>query len=490
MNFRLPLVVAGTLVIMGGCAASSGGGGSSSSAGPSAALSGGTALAQGERPRENDMTREAARHIEQGQESETPEEAQVHYEMAVQSAQAAIAADSTNPLPYYQLGLAQMGLDDYVAANEALSEAERLRPVYELETMGVRERAWIDLYQEAAPIVNTGDYEGAIEIFKNADAIYDRRPEVKAYMGQLYVQVGEYDAAIASLRGAQEIIGDDELRAEMDSATVASWDETGAQLPIYVTQALMQTQRYGEAAQELQALLAEDPENMNYLRQLASLYVEMDQPEDAQAVYDRMAATGNLSGAEHYAIGVGYYQMENWDGAINSFKTAAEVSVNDRDALEMWSRSVQLAYPTGEDAPEAPAGVLEEMMAAAERWMELDPNNRNAYLILAQTANRMGDQDRAAELVGAIEDLPVIVNNIQLQRFPDGGGLVAGSIMNVSAEAGSMVTIDITFYDEGGAEIASEQTSVTLPAQEAAQAFQVEVSGSQTLAGYGYTVSN
>lgn len=487
MNFRLPLILAGSLVIMGGCAASGGG---TTASGPAAPTSGGTALAQGERPRENDMTRAAAQHIEQAQESETPQEAQTHYEMAVESAQAAIAADATNPLPYYQLGLAQMGLGDYVAADASLSRAEELRPVYELETAGVRERAWIDLYQEAAPLVNSGDYEGAIGIFENADAIYDERPEVKIYMGQLLVQVAEYDRALESLRGAQEIIADEERRAGMDSTTVADWDEQGAQIPIYITQALMQTQRYGEAAQELQMLLADDPNNLSYLRQLASLYLEMDQPEDAEAIYDRMAATGQLTAVEHYAIGVGYYQMENWGSAIESFKTAADLSVNDRDALEMWSRSVQLAYPTGEDAPEAPAGVLEDMMGAAERWMELDPNNRNAYLILAQTANRTGDSDRAAALVGQIEELPVLVNNIQLQRYPNGGGMVAGSVMNVSGDPGSTVTLNIEFYDGQGGRVASEQATVTLPAADASQTFQVEVETSTPIEGYGYTVSN
>ena len=487
MNFRMPLILAGSLAIMGGCAAS--GGGTTASA-PSAPTSGGTALAQGERPRENDMTRAAARHIEQAVESESPDEAAAHYGMAAESAQQAIDADLTNPLPYYQLGLAQLGLGQYVEADQSLARAEELRPIYTLETEGIRERAWVDLYQEAAPLVNAGDYEAAIEVFKNADAIFDKRPEVKAYMGQLLVQIGEYDAALVSLREARAIIADEELLMSTDSATVEAWMETDAQLPIYITQALMEMQRYGEAAQELQTLLADDPENLTYLRQLAQLYLQMEQPADAEAIYDRMAATGNLTAVEHYAIGVGYYQMENFTAAIESFKTASDMATKDRDALEMWARSVQLAYPAGEGGMEAPEGVLADMAAGAERWLELDPNNRNAYLILAQTVNRTGDEDRARELIGQVEQLSVMINNIQLQRYSNGGGLVSGSIMNVSMAAGSSVTINFDFYDASGAPIGSEQAMVSLPGVDASQAFQVDFETSAPVAGYGYTIAN
>lgn len=486
MNFRMPLILAGSLIIIGGCAASSGG---TSTGGPAAPTSGGTTLAQGERPRENDMTRSAARFLEEAVEAETPDEAMASYGMAAEAAQQAIDADPTNPLPYYQLGLAQIGTGDYEAADASLSRAEELRPIYTLETEGIREAAWIDLYQEAAPLVNAGEYDAAIEVFRSADAIFEKRPEVKAYLGQLLLQVGENEDALVSLREAREIINSD-LAMEMDSATVANWRETDEQLPLYITQALMEMQRYGEAAQELQALLADDPENLTYLRQLAALYLEMDQPDDASAIYDRMAATGNLTPVEHYAIGVGYYQMENYQAAIESFKTASDLATKDRDALEMWARSVQLAYPAGDEAMEVPAGVLADMAAGAERWLELDPNNRNAYLILAQTVNRTGDEDRARELISAVEGLPVMINNIQLQRYPSGGGLVSGSIMNVSMAAGSTVTLNFDFYDASGTRIGGEQTMVSLPAADASQAFQVDFETTETVAGYGYTIAN
>lgn len=486
MNFRMGLILAGSLVFVGGCAASSGGG---SAAAPSMPSAGGETLAQGERPRDDDNTRSAEDHLEQGDAAATPEEAAQHYELAAQAAQAAVDADPTNPLAHRLLAMAHIGTGDLIAADAAMDRAEELRPIYELETESIREQAWIAQYQKATPFVESGDYAGAIEMFEQADAIYEERPEVKIYLGQLYVQEEQYDEGIVVLREATDIINSDRIEM-MDSATAASWREQEQQVPIFIAQALMQTQRYDEASTVLEELLAEDPGNMGYLRQLAALYVEMGQPEEARGIYDRMTQAGDLSSDEWYAIGVGYYQMDDNVGAIEAFKTAAEMSVNNRDALEMWSRSVVEEYPAGggEDAVQPPAGVLEGAQEAAERWLELDPANRFAHLILAQTANRLGNEDRARDLVAAVEGLEVVVSNISMQRYPDGGGMVVGTLTNGSMEAGSNVTMNFQFYDASGSVIGSEQAMVVMPAVEGTQTFQVEFVSSQMVDGYGYTI--
>lgn len=487
MNFRMGLFFAGSLVLVGGCAASGGGGGST--AAPAIPTSGGETLAQGESPRESDMTRSAEEHLEQGDAAATPEEAAQHYQLAAEQAQAAVTADPTNPLAYRLLGIAQIGAGDLIAADAALDRAEELRPIYTLETEGIRESAWIAQYQKTTPSVEAGDYPAAIELFEQADAIYEERPEVKIYLGQLYVQEERYEEGIVALREATAIINSDRIEL-MDSTTAATWRAQEAELPIFIAQALMQTQRYDEASEVLESLLADDPGNMGYLRQLAALYVEMGQPEEAQSIYDRMTQASDLSSDEWYAIGVGYYQMDDNAGAIEAFSTAAELSVNNRDALEMWARSVVEEYPAGggEDAVAPPAGVLEGAAAAAERWLELDPANRFAHLILAQTANRLGDEDRARDLVTAVEELDVVVSNISLQRFPDGGGMVVGTVTNVSREAGSSLTMSFDFYNASGSAVGSEQAMVVMPAADGTQTFQVEFASSQMIDGYGYTI--
>lgn len=484
MKLRFGLVLSATLALAAGGCAAGGGGGATNQPMPSA---GGEVLEQGERTREDEFTRSAADHIEQGQEAETPEEARPHFQAAAEAAQQGTEADPTNPRAYYLLALAQLGLDDYQAAATAMDRAEELRPIYQIETESIREQAWIQKYQEAAPLVNEGRYAEAVPIFEEANVIYQGRPEVMFMLGNLYTQLDEPGLAVENLQAAQALIESDRIE-DMDSTTQASWLEQAQDIPLLITQALMQSGDYAAAAEAVRGLIAEDPENVGYMQNLASLMIQLEQPDSARAIYNRISARPGLSNVDYYQIGVGLYQMEDFEGASEAFGQARDASPMDRDAAEMEARSLQIAHTPSGETETAPAAVLERLRDAAATWVELDPNNRNAYLVLAQTENRMGNGERAGELVEAIESLPIIMQTLELQRFRDGGGIVAGVIQNVSAEVGSTVTLTVNFYDTSGAQIGTQQTEIQVPAADNTAAFQVQFDTEQTIGGYGYTL--
>lgn len=485
MKLRFGLVLSATLALAAGaCAGGGGGGAATSQPMPSA---GGEVLEQGERTREDEFTRSAADHLEQADEAETPAAAQPHFQAAAQAARQGTEADPTNPRAYYLLALAELGLDDYEAAGTAMDRAEELRPIYQIETESIREQAWINKYQEAAPLVNEGNYAAAVPIFEQANAIYQGRPEVMFMLGNLYTQLDEPALAVENLQAAQALIESDRIE-DMDSTTQASWREQAQDIPVLITQALMQSGDYPAAAEAVRGLLAQDPNNVGYMQNLASLMIQLEQPDSARAIYNRIAARPGLSNVDYYQIGVGLYQMEDFEGAADAFGQALDASPMDRDAAEMEARSLQIAHsPTGEEDT-TPAAVLERLRTAASTWAELDPNNRNAYLVLAQTENRMGNGERAAELVATIEELPILMQTLELQRFRDGGGIVAGVIQNVSAAVGSTVTLTVNFYNAAGAQIGSQQTQIQVPAADNTAAFQVQFDTEQTVGGYGYTM--
>jgi tetratricopeptide (TPR) repeat protein len=485
MKLRMGFMLAGALAFgTGAC----GGGGGAPASEAVVPTPGGEVLAQGERPREDQHTRSAADHLEQAAEAETAEAARPHFQAAVQAAQQAIDADPRNPRGWLLQGYALLGLEDYAAADEALSEAEELRPIYALETEGVRERAWIEIYQEAAPLVNEGQYEEAVPIFERANSIYRGRPEVMFMLGNLYTQLDQPSKAVENLQAAKALIESDIIET-MDSTTQESWREQAQQIPVLITQALMQSGDFPAAVAAVRELLAEDPDNIGYMQNLASLYIQLEQTDSALAVYERIAARPGLTNVDYYQIGVGMYQMEDYEAAAEAFGQALAASSMDRDAAEMQARSLQITHAPAAEGDEAPVAVLETLRDAAARWVELDPNNRNAYLVLAQTENRLGNSERAAELVAAIEELDALVVTIELQRYREGGGIVAGSIQNVSLETGSSLTMTVTFYDQGGAQIGTEQTQIQVPAPENTAAFRVEFDDTQVVGGYSYTLS-
>ena len=485
MKLRMSMAIAGVLALSaGGCA--SGGGGTSAPTERPASISGGEVLAQGEPERNNDMTRSSARALEDAAEAATPQEATALYQQAADAANEAIAADPTNPLPYFQAGLAYIGLEDYGTAATMLDRAEELRPVYTLQTERTREQVWISLYQEAAPLVNSGDYAAAIDFLEQADMIYDGRPEVKLTMGRLYVALSRWDEGIEILESAMAIINSPRID-EMDPETAADWREQATGVPVDIAQAQIGAGYLEEAAASLEALLVDEPNNTSYLNTLASVYVRMEMPERAQGVYDRLMAIPGLEGTDLYNIGVGLYTSSDYAAAGSAFQQAAEVSVNDRDAIEMWARSVQIAFPqSDEDA--VPAGTLEALLEAAARWIELDPNNTNAYVVHAQTSNRLGDEDGARAGIAAAEALEFTIDNLQIQRSQGGGGLIVGGLTNRSLAAGTTISLVFTAYDAAGAAIGSETVRIQAPEVDTAAAIRVEINTDDKIHGYGYTV--
>lgn len=475
IRYGLVLTLAAGLSLSA-CAGGASSGGSTTAAPGARPSSGGQMLQQGQRPRQNDDTRAAQKALDQAEKTEGEAEARALYEQALTSAQAAIAADSTNPLPYLQAGTAAIGLRQYLEADGYLTKAEELRPLYALETDGMRERTWINLYQEAAPLVNAAEYEAAAEIFEKANAIYDKRPEIMITLGQIYAQLRKHDDALRNLEAAEAIINDPERTAEMDSATVASWREQAADIPLTRASVLADAGRFEEAVRVFESLVQQNPSDIGLRRNLAAILIQTGDTTRAFTVYDELMAQPGLTNQDYYSIGVGFYQGSDYGRASKAFQAAADRAKNDRDAIEMWARSLQI------DSAYA------EVPAAAERWMELDPNNQNAMLILAQAVNHEGDAARASALVSRIEALPVVVNDLQMMRRQD-GVRVTGSVLNKSLAAGAQVTLNFTFYDAAGNSVGAQAVTVTVGQKDMAENFDLTYESTAKVDGYGYKVA-
>lgn len=472
MKIRYGLVLA-MAVLFGVVGCASGGGGGGTTLADLTAAAGG----QGERPRETENTRAAERALEDAEAAEDEAVARTQYQQALASAEAGIAEDPTNPLAYRLGALAALGLEDYVKAGEYFDEAAELRPLYEFEDQPIRERTWIDLYQEAAPLVSSGDYEGAAVVFENANAIYRGRPEGMITLGQLYAQLRQHDLALENLDAAQDLMADPELMSTVDSATAAGWREQAGDIPLLRAQVLADAGRFEEASSAYRELADADPENVELTRGLATILMQMGSEAEALEVYADLLDRPGLSAEDYYAIGVGFYQASDYTRAVQAFGRAADVSPRDRDALEMWARSMQLdsAYA---DVPRV-----------AERWLELDPYSQNGYLILAQAANANGDQEATREAVQTVEGLEVSVDQLQLRRFASGGGTVSGQVMNKTLDAGATVTLRFTFYGESGDPIGTVSETVSVAGADLAQVFTVQFDSAQTIAGYGYELT-
>lgn len=479
MKIRHGLVLAMTIGLgLVGCA-SGGGGGSQGGGGLEAILARAGGEDAGEPVRETPNTEAAEQALDAAEaaaENGDTQQARTQYEQALAAAEAAIREDSTNPLAHRLAGRAALGLEDYQTAGDHLDRAIELRPIYELDLVDLREQTWIDLYQEGSPHVQAADYETAVEYFEDADAIFKGRPEAMITLGQLHAQLRNHDEALESIDDAIAF-GESERMEVADSTTAADWRDQIGQLAFLRAQVLADAGRFEEAATAYRELSEEDPANVELKRGLAAILMELGREDEAFALYDELLTMPGLSAADMFSIGVGFYQGEDYGRAAEAFGAAAEESVNDRDSLEMWARSLQLDSAFAEVEP------------VVDRWIELDPNSRNAWLILAQAANQVDDQETTREAVAAAEGLEVAVQDLQLTRFGGGGASVTGSLINLMRQPGTSVTMQFTFYDAAGTPLGNVTETFQLDQQDMAEIIQLEFDSAERVDGYGYQLT-
>jgi tetratricopeptide (TPR) repeat protein len=468
MKIRDGLVLALALGLgLTGCAS---GGGSAPATGPTG---GANLLAQGERPRETENTRAAEGHLEAAEEAASADQARPLYEQAMQSGQAAVAEDPTNPLAHRLAGFAALGLEDYQAAGQHFDRAQELRPIYEIELAPVREQAYIDLYQAASPYLQSGDFTQAVGFLEGANAVYPDRPEALITLAQIHGQERNHDLAIQRIDEAIAFFQGDRME-DVDLETAAAWQEQAEGLPLMRAQVLADAGRYEEAAVSYRQMVEADPSNIALTQDLAAILMQMGNEAEALAVYEALLARPSLSAQDYYRIGVGFYQASDYERAADAFGESAEMSRMDRDAIEMWARSLQLDSAYAAVPP------------VAERWLELDPASQIAITVLAQAVNATGDAARAGEIIRGVDALPVTVNDLQMRRF-EGGAEVTGSVSNLTAEQGSRVTLEFTFYGPSGERLGTARQEVPIRAPGMSEVFQVDFSSEQPVAGYGYT---
>ncbi len=471
IRYGLILTLGGTVALMG-CA------GGASSARPGKAVAptaGGTQISAGQPVRQDANTRAAADALKKAAGDTVATQSQPLYQQALTAANAAIAADTVNPLPYLQKGEALIGLGQYAQADSALTKAQTLRPLYQFEIQPMREHAWVDLYNKAAPLVNEGEYRKAAKMFEDADQIYGKRPEAMMILGKIYAQLHEDTLALKNLDEAQKVIA--EQGPKVDSASLASWKQQAADIPYTKAQVLASMGRFGDAIAVYQKIVAADPSNLMMQRNLATIELEAGQTDSAKAILDSLM-TKSTTAEDFYQLGIRYFQANAFSQAAKAFGKAATMSPMNRDALELWARSLR------NDSAYA------QVVPVAQRWLKLDPNNKNAYIILAQAMNQEKKSPKEVNaLVSKVEALKVELDQLTLHHLANGGGYVTGEVTNVSLDPGANVTLHFTFYDDTGASIGTKDETVQVGAKGSTQAFRTDFDSSQQVGGYGYTLS-
>ncbi len=454
-SFAIALSTAGILAASG-CASGGGGGGA-----PGA-------------PDENDLTRSAELFLTQAETLGMPE----RYSEALDAALNAIANDTANALGYFLAGRAQIGLGDYSAADTLLNRALERYAAYEQDIRVERERAWIDLFNEAIVPLDAGDNEAGIALLESAEAIFPRqRPEALINLGVSYNNAGRLDDAIDAYAAALEVIRGP-ATATADSATAAGWREREATVISNRATLLASAERFDEAEAAWREYIADNPTDVPARSNLASVLSMAGKPAEAQSIYDELLEAAEELGLREYMnIGIGLYQAEVFDRAAEAFRHVAEIAPENRDAVFNWAQSLFEAQ------------AWEELVPVARQLQELDEWNKDSYTILARALLDAGTSEEATDIYNRGEALQFHLASSQLQPS-SGGASIVGEFVNVCVDAGESIVVRVHFNGMDGAELGTTEIQITAPDRDVAQAFRGDFSSDEAVMGYYYEVLN
>ncbi len=425
------------------------------------------ALSEGELSRDNNDTATAALFLAQGA-----------FDQALESAQAGMQFDPTNPQSFLQAGQAYLGLGNLEAADEMFAQVEVLSPRAILDVNFYRETEWIEQFNAAVEAMQAGDTGGAVTAFERADTIYRERPEAMVQLGALYQQDGRLEDALELFTQTVELIDGPVGQREEDREVIATNAENLSAARFNQGQLLFELERFSEAAEVYGQIVEADPDDMMAYSNYGAALISAGENERASEVYGDLLARPGLTAADYNAIAIGAYNGDLYLQAADAFGRAYEAIPENRDFIFNQAQSLYLA----EDQPEQLADV-------ASRLIELDTYNRNAYQFLIQALVRLERQAEAADVLDALEMLPFDIAGLQI-ILADGGYALPGVVTNRTAEVGSTADIRFRFYDGDGLEVGSQDISIPLDEVEVGLEFQIDFPTTSDVIGYNYEVLN
>ena len=465
----------------------------------------------GNRPRDNSFTNSAGVHLVQAGLTEG-EDARAQYESALEDALAGIQADSTNPKPYLQAGQAAIGLEQWVQADSMLDRALELYPPYQERIVSEREQAWVNVYNTGAEELNAGDTEAALEHFEAADVIYQGRPEARMALGSLYMSRGNTSAAAEAYRGAYEILSGDPPEG-MNEEQVAGWERDRQVAAFNAAQLSAQSGNFDTAAEILEEYLdthqaAMDSSSVLQAKTaLAGFLAQGGNEAEAEALYDEISQREDLTSAEYFQIGIGFFNTGEYARAAEAFEEAAALNPYSRDALlnlvqSLYSQAVEIEElePSAERDQDL-AEIYDDLLAAAEQVRAFDPLNRNLLSFMLRSLRAkadIADEQEAQQLTRRTQELyrtyqqqPYEVTSISVTARGDSQTIISGQLRNLTGTPGNQVRLQFSLVDVDGNELGSSTVTVSAPEQNAATQFQTTLDvGADQFAGWMYEVIN
>ncbi len=301
------------------------------------------------------------------------------YAQAIEHWQKALQIDPNIPGVHHDIALALMGQN---RQNEAIGELERdvqISPrsassYFLLGQLYLRQKE----YEKAG-----NNYEKAIEIKPNYPNVYYGLFTLSARLKQ-QEKAAEYMAVFKKLK-AEDM---KDLKNQNEAADDLIDMQKGAAETYLLAGQMYQAGGNIQKAEELYKKAATlNPENIQCLEKLASLYIARNRITDAIPLYERISELDPNDPICHLNIGKLSMRLKKLENAEKAFRKAIEVAP---DSSGGYRELAQLYLRAGRGYPEA--------RELAEKAIALEPSALN-YFVLCWALDMNGDSENAIKAI-------------------------------------------------------------------------------------------
>ena len=192
------------------------------------------------------------------------------------------------------------------------------------------------------------------------------------------------------------------------------------------------------------------------------------------------------------ARGIDFFQADNLERAIASFRTSLEWNAYSRDTRNNLTQAmyIQASRLKDQGRPAAElAPLYTDILAEAARVRELDPGNANLLLLMGYAHRNLGEEARAAELFAEHAGARFEAQDIRM-AVGSSDTLLSGVLKNVKLAQGDPVGLRITLLALDGAATGTADVRVTAPAVNQGASFSVIIETTKEVAGWRYEIMN
>ncbi len=362
--------------------------------------------------------------------------------------QAIDRGQADNPAVWYFLGRYYAMARDAVGADSAFDRAERMQPDCTEDIVLYRRNMWVPLVNIALDSVQAGSADAARALLRQANAVYQGDIISFYYMGSLYGEEGELDSALHYFKQVAAMGTDNEDRMESYFVAVFNAGLIHGMLEQWDS-ATVYYQKYREL----------NPADPDGLAGLAQAYAQSGDPDRALALYDSILANAaEMDAIQLFQAGEKLFVVERFEVAARAFEAGLEKNPYFRTALYNVANCYLAIAEDDSLSEEEQHQAAEAMEGAAQRLVEVDPQNRQSLRLLAAAYQLQRKQQPTLSTLQQIEAMTFDVEMDILQEV-EGGFAVEGRLVNARQEPTQVPTITFEFLDGVGNVLATESVA-------------------------------